>query len=66
MLSYVYPRPVEGLLKFLEIFQKNNSQVGLCPRCDVVYDANAAKRVRFYPRRGKGHKFVVEGENSGC
>lgn len=31
VLSYVFPRIDEGLLKFLERFQKNNSQVDLCP-----------------------------------
>ncbi|XP_058763324.1 uncharacterized protein LOC131636746 [Vicia villosa] len=47
ILSMAYPKPPESLLKFLERCHKNNTQVGLCPRCDAVYDVDAAKIVNF-------------------
>lgn len=54
VLSSVYPKHGEGLLKFLERCHKNNSQLGLYLRCDVVYDVDAAKRIRFDPRQSQG------------
>src|SRR3954467_8592426 len=65
VLNMVYPEPKESLLKFLERCHNNNSQVGLCPRCDVVFNVDAAHKVRFDPRRGKNRQFMYTGENRG-
>lgn len=59
----VYPQAEEGLIGFLERYKLSDSKTMLCPRCSVVFDEEASKKLEDTrvqdPRRSRGGNQAV-------
>ena len=45
LIKVAFPKPEEELVDFLNKCKLGNSRPMLCPKCNVVYDEKAAKRI---------------------